>query len=331
MPKPTPIKPFVFNDETIENTYGFSILTAGIDLKRFLKNPVMLSDHYNSNWNVIGSWFDVKKDKGLLHGMPDFDTEDQDTALIAGKVERGYIKGCSMGILFDQENLKIIDDKVILTKCELVEVSIVPVPSNANSVRLMHSDGKVMDEKEIQELSLSVIPSIKNPELNLNQDNMKKIVLSIATLMALGYKDQPADGLDMTEVDSKVLGLSKQVVELTSENDTLKLAAKTAKEKQESEAKLRISTKVDLAITKGQFKADQKEEMVKLGIASESALDTVIGSIPVKQNFSGGIVVPNGNGSTEVKTMDEFEKLDHEQKLSFKETNPEAYKKLFNQ
>lgn len=331
MPKPTPIKPFVFNDETIVNTYGFSILTTGIDLKRFLKNPVMLSDHYNSNWNVIGNWFDVKKDKGLLHGMPDFDTEDQDTALIAGKVERGYIKGCSMGILFDQENLKIIDDKVILTKCELVEVSIVPVPSNANSVRLMHSDGKVMDEKEIQELSLSVIPSIKNPELNLNQDNMKKIVLSIATLMALGYKDQPADGLDMTEVDSKVLGLSKQVVELTSENDTLKLTAKTEKEKQESEAKLRISTKVDLAITKGQIKADQKEEMVNLGVTSENALDTVLGAIPVKQNFSAGIVIPTGNGNAEVKTMDEFEKLSHEQKLSFKETNPEGYKKLFNQ
>ncbi|BFM42683.1 hypothetical protein CFS9_13240 [Flavobacterium sp. CFS9] len=330
MPKPV-IKPFVFNDETIENTYGFSILTAGIDLKRFTKNPVMLSDHWNSNWNVIGKWFDVKKDKGLLHGMPDFDTDDSDTALIAGKVERGYINACSMGIIFDHENLKIIDDKVVLTKCELVEVSIVPVPSNANAVRLMHSDGKVMDEKEIQELSLSVIPGIKNPELNLNQDNMKKIVLSIATLMALGFDDQPADGLDASTVESKVLGLAKQVQKLTTENDSLKLAAKTAKEKQEAEAKLRISTKVDLAITKGQFKADQKEEMVNLGIASESALDTVIGSIPTKQNFSAGINVQTGNGGTEIKTMDEFEKLGHEQKLSFKEQNPEAYKKLFNQ
>lgn len=330
MPKPT-IKPFVFNDELIENTYGFSILTAGIDLKRFTKNPVMLSDHYNSNWNVIGKWFDVKKDKGLLHGMPDFDTEDSDTALIAGKVERGYINACSMGIIFDRENLKIIDDKVILTKCELVEVSIVPVPSNANAVRLMHADGKVMDEKEIQELSLSVIPAIKNPELNLNQDNMKKIFLSIPSLMALGIEDQPTDGLESSTVEAKILGLAKQNQKLSSENDTLKLAAKTAKEKQEAETTARITTKVDLAITKGQIKADQKDKMITLGITSEEALDTVIGSIPHKQNFNAGITVNLGNGSIEVKTMDEFEKLNHEQKLSFKENNPEAYAKLFNQ
>ena len=329
MPKPI-ISPFAFNDETIENTYGFSILTSGIDLTRFLKNPVMLSDHWNSNWNVIGKWFDVKKNGAVLTGLPDFDTEDTDAAAIAGKVERGYINACSMGIIFDRENLTVKDGKVILTKCELVEVSIVPVPSNANAVRLMHADGKVMDENEIQELSLSVIPGIKNPELNLNIDNMKKIVLSIATLMALGFKDQPTDGLDVSEVETKVLGLSNKVLSLTTENESLKLAAKTAKDAQELAAKTRIETKVDLAITKGQFKADQKEEMVKLGIASESALDTVLGSIPEKKTFSAGITVQGGNGGVEVKTMDEFEKLSHEQKLSFKESNPEAYNQLFN-
>jgi HK97 family phage prohead protease len=327
MSKPI-IKPFVFNDETIENTYGFSILTAGIDLTRFAKNPVMLSDHWNSNWNVIGKWFDTKKDSSILTGMPDFDTEDSDASIIAGKVERGYINACSMGIIFDRENLIWKDGKVILTKCELVEVSIVPVPSNANSVRLMHADGKLMEETEIQELSLSVIPGIKNPELNLNIDNMKKIALSIATLMALGFKDQPTDGLDVTDVESKILGLSGQVLTLTSENESLKLAAKTAKEAQEAETKNRIETKVDLAISRGQIKADQKEEMVTLGITSEKALDTVVGSIPEKKNFSGGVITPLGTGAVDVKTMEEFQKLSVDAQLSFKNDNPEEYKKI---
>lgn len=330
MPKPIS-KPFVFNDETIENTYGFSILTEGIDLTRFSKNPVMLSDHWNSNSNVIGKWFDVKKDGSLLSGLPDFDTEDQDTAVIAGKVERGYIKACSMGIIFDRENLTVIGGKVILTKCELVEVSIVPVPSNANAVRLMHSDGKPMEEKEIQELSLSVIPGIKNPELNLNIDNMKKIFLSVATLMALGFKDQPTDGHDVSDVEAKVVGLSNQVTSLTQENDALKLAARTAKEAQEAATKTRIETKVDLAITKGQIKADQKEEMVTLGITAENALDTMLTAIPEKQNFNAGVKTPTSLGATNVATLDDFEKLSHEEKLSFRESNPEKYKKLFNQ
>lgn len=327
MPKPIS-KPFVFNDETIENTYGFSILTEGIDLTRFSKNPVMLSDHWNSNSNVIGKWFDVKKDGSILSGLPDFDTEDQDTAVIAGKVERGYINACSMGIIFDREHLTVIGGKVILTKCELVEVSIVPVPSNANAVRLMHSDGKPMEEKEIQELSLSVIPGIKNPELNLNIDNMKKVFLSVATLMALGFKDQPTDGHEVADVEAKVVGLSNQVNSLTQENDALKLANKTAKEAQEAATKTRIESKVDLAITKGQIKADQKEEMVTLGITAENALDTMLGAIPEKQNFNAGVKTPPGLGATTVATMEDFQKLSLEAQLAFKKDHPEAYQKI---
>lgn len=327
MPKPL-IKPFAFNDETIENTYGFSIMTGGIDLTRFLKNPIMLSDHWNSNWNVIGKWLDVKKSGSLLTGLPDFDIEDQDAALIAGKVERGFIKACSMGIIFDRENLTVQNEKVVLTKCELVEVSIVPVPSNANAVRLMHADGKPMEEKEIQELSLSVIPGIKNPELNLNIHNMKKIILSVPTLMALGYQDQPTDGLDVSDVEGKVLSLSGKVTALTTENDSLKLAAKTAKDAQEAATKTRVETKVDLAITKGQIKADQKEEMVTLGLTSEKALDTMFGAIPAKQNFSAGVITPLGNGAVEVKTMEDFQKLGIDAQLAFKNDNPEEYKKL---
>lgn len=328
MPKPPVIKPFIFNDETIENTYGFSILTEGIGLTRFSKNPIMLSDHWNSNSNVIGKWQDVKKEGGLLTAIPDFDTDDEDAAKIAGKVERDYIKACSMGIIFDREDLAVIGSKVILTKCELVEVSIVPVPSNANAVRLMHADGKPMEEKEIQELSLSVIPGIKNPELNLNIDNMKKIILSVPVLMALGFKDQPTDGLDASDVEAKIVELSGKVESLTKKNDALELAAKTAKDAEAAATKARIETKVALAVTKGQFIATQKEEMVNLGLASESALDTLISAIPEKKNFSAGITTPSGDGTAEVKTMEEFQKLGAEAQLAFKNDNPEEYKKL---
>lgn len=330
MPKPSPLKPFIFNDENQENSYGFSILTEGIDLTRFMKNPVMLSDHWNSNWNVIGKWNDVKKEGAILTGLPEFDTEDKDAAAIGGKVERGFINACSMGIVFDRENLSVIGGKVFLTKCELVEVSVVPVPSNANSVRLMHEDGKVMDEKEIQELSLSVIPSIKNPELNLKIDNMKKIILSLGALMALGFKDQPEGGLDASEVEAKILSLSAELTKVKGEKEALELAAKNAKEKAEAEAKTRIEQKVALAITNGQFKADQKDEMVNLGLTSETALDTVIGSIPVKQNFSSKVTSTENTNTSEVKTMDDFQKLSLEAQLAFKNDNPEEYKKLFN-
>lgn len=323
-------KAFVFNDETMQNSYGFSIVTEGIDLTRFSKNPVMLSDHYNSNWNVMGKWYDFSKNGSVLSGFPEFDTEDQWAAELAGKVERGFINACSMGIIFDRENLTVIEGKLILLKCELVEVSIVPVPSNANSVRLFNLDGKPMGETEIQELTLSIIPSITNPELNLNIDNMKKIVLSMGALMALGFKDQPSEGLDASEVEAKILSLSANFTSLQEKNNALELAAQTAKEAAEAAAKLRIEGKVALAVTKGQFIATQKEEMVNLGLASESALDTLIAAIPEKKNFSAGITPEAGDGTAKVITKDDFQKLSLEAQLAFKNDNPEDYKKLFN-
>lgn len=323
------IKPFVFNDETVANTYGFYILTAGIDLTRFEKNPVMLSDHWNSNWNVLGNWTEVKKNGTTLTGIPVFDTDDEYVAPIAGKVERGFIKGCSMGIIIDRENLTYLDGKIFLTKCELAEVSITPVPSNANAIRLMNPEGELISEQEIKNLCLSVVPG-DNLELNLNLDkNMKKIILSIPALMALGFKDQPTEGLDTAVVDAKIIELSGQVATLTKEKEALELAAKDAKKAQEAETKKRVEGKVDLAITQGQFTADKREEMISLGLSSETALDTVIKSIPVKQNFSAGVQQPTGNGGTEVKTAEDFQKLSHEAQLAFKNDNPEEYQKLF--
>jgi len=325
MPKP---KPFVFNDETMENSYGFSIVTEGIDLTRFAKNPVMLSDHYNSNWNVMGKWNDFTKAGSVLSGFPEFDMEDQYAAELAGKVERGFINACSMGIIFDRVNLILVEGKLVLTKCELVEVSIVPVPSNANSVRLFNIDGKPLEEKELQELTLSVIPSIINPELNLNIDNMKKIILSVATLMALGFKDQPTDGLDVSEVETKVQELSGKLTKAEEKNAALELAAKTAKEAQEAAAKLAVEKKVKLAISQGKFGADKEAEMVALGLASEPALDTVIASIPAKQNFSAGLTTPEGNGEAVVKTIEDFQKLSADAQLAFKNDNPTEYQNI---
>ena len=82
MPKP---KPFVFNDESVANSYGFIIPTSGISLKRFKQNPIMLDSHWNSTKSVLGKWEDVKVENGQLTGVPVFDSEDEDVTKIQGK------------------------------------------------------------------------------------------------------------------------------------------------------------------------------------------------------------------------------------------------------
>ncbi len=325
MPKP---KVFILNDDAVQNSYGFFILTSGGKLDRFKSNPVMLSDHINKNENVIGNWLNLQVENGLIKAEPNFDVARPIGLEISGQVDRDFIKGASMGILPNWDSMERVGDKLILKEWELVEASIVPVPSNRNSIAIYGIDGNLMEESEIQNLCLS-FQSAETPNLNPKKENMKKILLSVACLMALSFKEQPTEGLDVAEVEAKILGLSNDLNAAKQENESLKLAAKTAKEAQEAALLLSTNQKVDLAITQGKIPADKKEAFVQLGITSPEVLQTTLDSIPAKQNFSAGVVIPNGNGGVEVKTMDEFEKLSFEQKAAFKLSNPEGYKTLF--
>jgi len=320
-------KRFILNDDSVQNSYGFFILTAGGKLDRFKKNPVMLSDHINRNENVIGNWLNLEVKDGIIDAEPNFDVARPIGLEISGQVEREFIKGASMGILPNWDSMERVGDRLVLKEWELVEASIVPVPSNRNSIAIYNIDGKLMEESEIQTLCLSF--SENNPEIKINpENNMKKIILSVGALLALGYDNAPADGLDVAEVEAKILGLSATNKTLKEKNEKLELAAQTAKEAAETAKKEAVTKKVDLAISQGKFKADQKDSMANLGIANEEALDTAIGAIPAKTNLGADIKVPGANGATEVKTMDDFQKLSLEQQMAFKADFPTEYQKI---
>lgn len=327
MPRP---EYFVFNDENVINSYGFYINTLGIKMDRFNDNPVMLNNHINSTENVIGNWSGALKENGQLKLKPHFDEESNLGKDVAGKVDRGFLKGCSMGIIPNWDSVQKVGERLIMMECELAEGTIIPVPSNKGAIAIYSADGtEVLKADDIKSLCLSVTEKLQGiPEkLNTNLD-MKKIILSVATLMVLGFKDQPTEGHDVSEVEARVLDLNAKVTALTTENEGLKLAAKTAKEAQEAAVKLAANEKVDLAITQGKIPADKKEAFVQLGITSPEVLQTTLDSIPGKNTLNLGIRVPGGNGTLVVATMEDFQKLGLEDQLSFKTDSPEEYKKL---
>jgi HK97 family phage prohead protease len=316
-------KPFVFNDQNQKNSYGFRILTSGISLKRFANNPMMLDQHYNSTQYVLGKWENWRADNDLLLGDPLFDVEDPQALKISGKVDRGFINSCSMGITFNREDLKIIGDELIMEKCELYEVSIVAVPSNANSIRLYADNGELMKDEDVKQLCLSLQPEApeapKNTELQLNPLNMKKIILSAAVFLALGF-DKSVTEAEPADIESAVLGLQKRLTTAEAKN----LAYETEKENAQSQA---IVDAVDLAIKEGRIPATKKEDFVKLGTADLALLTSTLAAIPAKQTLSNAIV-PAVAG--DVKTKEDFQKLSLEAQLAFKTDKPEEYNKLFN-
>lgn len=309
---------FILNDEAVVNSYGFRILTAGIDLTRFKLNPVMLDGHIQSNQNVIGSWKNITLEGGKLLAEPIFDMEDENAKLIAGKVERGIIKGASMGIMFSKENLANENGEMVLKNCSLFEVSIVAVPSNANALRLQ-MDGVELTEKEINELCLSLT------DKTINTDNSMKIQLTQLALVALGMNAGTKE-LSADEIESAILALSKSRDEL-QEKLTLseeQINAFVAKEKAQ---KATLTTQMlDEAVKSGKITADKRQTFADLAAKDFELAKATLEALPSKKNFSTGVTTPTG--TTGVATMDDFQKLSLDEKLAFKNNNPEAYQLL---
>lgn len=316
--------PFVFNDQNQTNSYGFRILTAGISLKRFNDNPVMLDQHYNSTKGVLGKWENIRVEKDLLLGEPVFDLEDDDALKVSRKVEQGFIKSCSMGFLFKPENLEIIGTELIMKACELIECSIVAVPSNANSIRLYAESGELLKDEVVQKLCLALQPELPvDPlpvQLEFNPSNdMKKIILTVATLMALSF-DKATPEVDVEAVEAGIMKLS-------AENTAMKaqlLAIESAKETAQETA---ITEMVTLAITEGRIAATKKDDFVNLAKLNFELAKSTLASLPVKATLADK-TIPNVPGA--VATKEDFQKLSLDAQLAFKATSPDEYKKLFN-
>lgn len=313
--------PFVFNDQNQSNSYGFRILTAGISLKRFKNNPMMLNQHWNSTENVLGKWENVRIENDLLLGEPLFDLEDDVALKIAKKVETKFINSCSMGITFNREDLKIVGEELIMTKCELYECSIVAVPSNANSIRLYAESGELLKDEEVKELCLSLQPlegATQILDLNTN-NNMKKITLTLAALTALSF-DKATPEVEVEAVETAILNLS-------SENTAMRAKLLALETEKETAQELAITEMVTLAITEGRIPATKKEDFVKLAQMDFALAKSTLEGIPAKVTL-GSQTVANVPGA--VATKEDFQKLSLDAQLAFKATSPEEYKKLFN-
>lgn len=142
------MKQFVLSDESL-NSYGFKVLTNGIEVDNFMKNPVMYYNHERYT-GVIGKWEGIIKEDSKLLGTPVFDEKDSLGAKIAGKVRDGFIRAASIGIsnpVFEE-----INKEKVVTTCTLVECSVCDIPSNKNALILYHDDKPVLGKKEFLKL-----------------------------------------------------------------------------------------------------------------------------------------------------------------------------------
>lgn len=135
---------FVLSDESV-NSYGLRVLTPGINLELFKRNPVMYYNHDRER-GVIGKWVDLRVDVDKLIGTPVFDEEDEFATKIKRKVENGFIKSASIGL--DAKSMRVNKEDEVVS-CTMLECSICDIPSNKNALVLYVDNKPIKDEKEI--------------------------------------------------------------------------------------------------------------------------------------------------------------------------------------
>lgn len=317
-------KTFVLNDETKINSYGFRVLNSGIDLARFEANPVMLDQHWNSTRNVIGNWENVRIEGSQLLASANFDTEDPDAKKIEGKVNRGFLKGASIGISYNYDFMqRNPDNTYVLTACELFEASIVAIPSNSNAVTLFAETGTPLSANELNEVKLS----ISKQDFNPNNNRMSKVNLSALAIVALAAAgvtapdDEANISKGIEQLNAMLTTANQQIATLTADKENLETTVKAQVEK-DAKAML-LNAKLEGRITE-----KEEADLLPQAIANLSLVSTFVAKMPATKKLGGIIHNPSGNAD-DPKTIDDFEKLPLAKQLAFKTENPEVYAALF--
>lgn len=257
---------FLVSSESL-NSYGFRVLTEGIEIDQYQKNPIVLFMHNRNTYKpngdeVVGRAVKVYKEAGNLYADIEFDLKDDFAKKIEGKVSRGFIKMASIGInaierSTDEQFLIPGQSRPTVTKSKLTEISIVDIGSNDEALKL-YDNGT--------EINLSLIPKLKpsNEPLDANQIGI-----------TLGMEGS----FTMVDVLANIKQMRADNVRMKKELDTI------------HEAK--VKNLVDTALASGKITHAKYDEYLKMATDNfdvvKGLLDGIQGNKIVLNDFLSGL------------------------------------------
>lgn len=133
---------FVISDESVDRQ-GEIIKQDGWKFENYLNNPVVLFGH-DSYGLPVGKTVDIYTEGEKTYAVIEFAAEIYDKAkTIWEMVKGGILRTVSVGFINEEY------EGNELTKNELLEISIVPVPANPNAILLAAKDG-LISKKDAQ-------------------------------------------------------------------------------------------------------------------------------------------------------------------------------------
>lgn len=307
------------------NSYGSRIMTAGIDIKQYKKNPIVLWMHIRP---VIGSkeeplpigrMENIRVEGENLVGDIVFDEKDDFARKIKGKYEDGFLNMVSAGLDIvelseDEQYLLPGQTRMTVVKSKLREVSCVDIGANDDSLvdTTLYYKEQVIDMNKNEQAN-EVIPLLKN---RLDNNN-KKVKKMNEILKALNLKEGATEEMAVKAINSlkEKAARGEEVEKLFNQ-----------------EKKKRIELMVSKAVEEKKIDADKKDQFINIGKTSgEEALAMCLSQMQprVLEDVQQAIEDKKAKSKIEL-TAETWDKLDKEGKLyDLKKNDSQTYEKLF--
>lgn len=296
------------------NSYGFRVLTEGIDISQYQRNPILLWMHtrpYRGTTDEVlplGRIENLRIEGDNLIGTPIFDESDEFARKVKAKWDSGILKMVSAGLKVIEESsepsvLLQGQQYATVSKSKLMEVSIVDIGSNDDALVLYDDKDSIINLTLSSRDKIGLTP-ITNT-LTAIQMDIKQIALAL--------------GLTDSATEQEVL---QQVAQLRRTADEVR----TLRQEAEDRTNNAIIALVDSAISDGKFTADKKNHFVELGkkVGLQSLQET-IGLMNPAQRPSN-VITPSSTTVAEYKTLRDVP-LDKIEAL--RKDSPQEYKKLY--
>ena len=283
------------------NAYGTRVLTEGLDISQYEKNPIVLYMHQRGI--PIGTMNDLRIENDRLIGTPQIDGDTDEEKVIAAKWERGTLRMLSAGIEIlewsdDPQNVVQGQTRPTVTRSILVEVSIVDVGANDDALQVrLYSGGKLLTLAQGEDNDL--LPLLK-PD---NDKPQNKTFQMNEILMLLGLPTTA------TEADA-----ATAIRALKTENETLTLA--------------RITDAVTAAKDNRQITEAQMPKMIELG--KKAGIDTLRDTLSMMTPAAKPSDFLGGDNKLQGGTVTlSWDKLSDTEKIELREQNRPEYIRLY--
>lgn len=292
------------------NSYGTRVLTAGMNVEQYNRNPVLLYMHQRGQ--VIGYVKDLKVEGDEVTGELVFDEATELSKRCKKQWEFGSLKMVSAGIDIlelseDPKHLVQGQTRPTISKSKLFEVSLVDIGANDDAI-VLQKDGKRIELGKDAARELPLLHSNNNKNQKPKQMDQEKLALQLGL-------SKDADEATINAKLAKLQADGAEAETLRQERDTLRAA--------------RIETLVNAAIAEKKIGEDKKQQFLDLGgkIGADELKQTFDAMSPqVKlSNIVNGGVAPAG-GHAEYKKLSD---VPSDELSKMREQNPAQYKKLY--